>query len=235
MTPQRRFWSRRKLHGSIAQQPSRAPIRGVSMHRPIATAALLITTTVLAQAPAPSGEFVPVTDADARGSGSGRLADVAPHASNHWGYSPLDEIDRAKRRELTPRLDQRIDDGDPGRHAARLRRRHVLSASERRDQASTLQPAISSGSTEGPCRTMSANTSLPRDQQKSRHLRNADPRQRSDNYAYALDARTGQVGLGNADRSTITRRQGQRRAHRRQRQSRFGPQLRGQAAGRRRA
>ncbi len=60
------------------------------MHRPIATAALLITTTVLAQAP--TGEFVPVTDA--------MLADPDPadwlmwrRTFDLWGYSPLDEID----------------------------------------------------------------------------------------------------------------------------------------------
>jgi PQQ-dependent dehydrogenase (methanol/ethanol family) len=64
---------------------------GVTMHRPIATAAVLITTAVLAQAP--TGEFVPVTDA--------MLAEPDPadwlmwrRTFDNWGYSPLDEIDR---------------------------------------------------------------------------------------------------------------------------------------------
>ena len=67
------------------------------MHRLITATALLIGSAALAQAPA--GSFVPVTDA--------MLADPDPadwlmwrRTFDHWGYSPLDEIDGRNVAEL---------------------------------------------------------------------------------------------------------------------------------------
>ena len=68
---------------------------------------------------------------DARGSGAGRLADLAPHAGR-LGLQPARPDPHRQRRRAAPRLDPRTGRGQPARDAAGLRRRAVHAEPERR-------------------------------------------------------------------------------------------------------
>ena len=92
---------------------------------PITALAAALCTALCMQVMAQESDFVPVTDEMVQNPDPADWL-TWRRTLDHWGYSPLDQIDRDNVSRLHARVDTAADERSAGRHTARLRRRHVF-------------------------------------------------------------------------------------------------------------